>query len=220
MKKKLNYLLFVNFILILCFQLESSVFDYKEWWEKWYSEGNNSGLGSRNQLAQFKADTINIFLKKKEIQTVIEFGCGDGFNLGLIEYPYYLGIDVSRTSIKNCAEKFKNDKTKSFMLYEPKYFINQWFKCFDLVVCLDVLYHIIDEEDYLKVLSDIFSFSPHYVILYTTLYAKNQIYPEIKHRNVLDYLTKYPDYSYEIIPQKYTLQTEAVFIFLTKNTTD
>lgn len=205
-------------MLFVCSQAESKDFDYKNWWENWYLNGKISGEGSRGDLARFKADTINNFLRKNRVQTVVEFGCGDGINLSLINYPYYLGLDISRTIIQKCIQTFKNDHKKNFKLYEPDSFLNNW-ETVDLVVCLDVLYHVTDEKDYVKLLDDIFSYSAPHVILYTTLYDDGVPHdsPEIKHRNVMDYLKKYGQYTSTIVNQKYPDQSKAEFIFLSKN---
>src|SRR5437899_4317923 len=55
----------------------------------------NSGLGSYDKLAEFKAEVLNGFVKENTIKSVIEYGCGDGNQLKFAEYPSYLGFDVS-----------------------------------------------------------------------------------------------------------------------------
>ena len=48
------------------------------YWKRRYDNGGNSGAGSYNRLAKFKAEIINGFVKSHMIKTVIEWGCGDG----------------------------------------------------------------------------------------------------------------------------------------------
>src|SRR5262245_41742960 len=81
-------------------------------WEKRYAHGRNSGVGSYGFLAEFKAEVLNRFVAAHQVQTVIEFGCGDGNQLTLAEYPTYLGFDVSRTAISQCQTLFKADGNK------------------------------------------------------------------------------------------------------------
>src|SRR5690625_7083258 len=69
----------------------------QEYWEQRYASGVHSGAGSYKKFAQFKADTLNRFVSEHGIRTVTEFGCGDGNQLLLAQYPQYLGIDVSPT---------------------------------------------------------------------------------------------------------------------------
>jgi 2-polyprenyl-3-methyl-5-hydroxy-6-metoxy-1,4-benzoquinol methylase len=193
------------FLTLLMISLNSASFDYIGWWENWYNRGGTSGPGSRGIVAQYKADVINQFLSIHSINSVLEFGCGDGYNLGLIHYKEYVGLDVTKASIKMCTQIFKNDSSKSFMLYDPKYFTNKGgFKNFDLIVCLDVLFHVVNEDEFIKTLDDIFSFKTPYIIIYSTLTEKwNDTNPEIYNRNVLEYLKKYTDYTYEVVENKY-----------------
>ena len=52
-----------------------------EWWERRYSSGGTSGEGSYGRLAEFKAEIVNKFVKENGIDSVVEFGCGDGKQL-------------------------------------------------------------------------------------------------------------------------------------------
>src|ERR1700719_5232063 len=89
---------------------QKEAFNSAGYWEGRYNQGGNSGEGSYGQLADFKARVLNDFIKEKDIQSAIEFGCGDGNQLAKIAYPKYIGLDVSATIIKKCIEKFKPDK--------------------------------------------------------------------------------------------------------------
>ena len=44
-----------------------NLFSSKDYWEKRYAEGGNSGYGSYNNLAKFKAEVINNFIIKNKI---------------------------------------------------------------------------------------------------------------------------------------------------------
>jgi hypothetical protein len=202
-------------------KLSRNNFDYKKYWQLRYSKGGDSGSGSYGILAEFKAKIINNFIDKHNIVSIIEFGCGDGNQLKFMNYKKYLGFDIAKNSIIRCHSLFKNDTSKSFILYDPKYFINNAFFKADLVVCLDVLYHIIPEWDFLKTLQDIFSCSSKYVILYTSIDAyKTETYKpptHIFHRDILNYLSKYKEFKIEeIVKQKYKKLSSADFIILTK----
>jgi hypothetical protein len=37
------------------------------------------------------------------VRSAIEFGCGDGHQLTLVDYPRYTGVDVSETIVRHCA---------------------------------------------------------------------------------------------------------------------
>jgi 2-polyprenyl-3-methyl-5-hydroxy-6-metoxy-1,4-benzoquinol methylase len=195
-------------------------FDYIEYWDKNYKAGGTSGSGSYGILADFKAEVVNNLITKNQIQTVIEFGCGDGNQLSLMQYAKYLGLDVASSSIRLCTEKFKDDETKSFMLYTPSAFTNRGFMQADMVICLDVLYHITDDADFMATLSDLFKASTNLVVLYTKLTTGNelQVIPTIKDRDIFGCLSKYSDFYVEaIIPQQYKNMSSADFIILRKS---
>src|SRR5262245_24610174 len=86
------------------------------YWENLYAAGGNSGVGAYALFAELKADVLNGFVATHRVQTVIEFGCGDGNQLSLAKYPAYVGFDVSSTAISQCQERFKADTHKSFRL--------------------------------------------------------------------------------------------------------
>lgn len=140
-----------------------------DYWESRYRSGGNSGSGSYNRLAQFKADFINEFLISNPVQSAIEFGCGDGNQLSLIRYPRYVGLDVSKTSIRLCSERFRGDTSKSFFLYDPFAFSDSSgvFHS-DLSLSLDVIYHLVENEVYELYMEHLFGASTRYVIIYST----------------------------------------------------
>ena len=142
-------------------------FNSIDFWEKRYSKEGNSGKGSYGKLADFKARIINKFVQENQVKSIIEFGCGDGNQLGLANYPQYLGVDVSSTTIKLCIKKFNKDKTKSFMHYHPNFFENMGnFFNADLTLSLDVIYHLIEDTLYEKYIHDLFNCSKKFVIIY------------------------------------------------------
>jgi len=164
----------------------SENFVSSEFWETRYAIGQNSGAGSYNKLALFKAKILNDYIKKHTIQSVIEFGCGDGNQLALAEYPQYQGFDVSPTSIYICREKFSCDKSKTFDLVE-----NYNGQQADLVLSLDVIYHLVEDDVFQKYMKTLFSTSLKYVIVYSSNSNKIEGFmdcPHIKHRKFTEWI--------------------------------
>ena len=148
-----------------------------DYWEGHYKAGGNSGGGSYNRLAEFKAKVINEFIVETNIKSAMEFGCGDGNNLSLIKYPKYIGLDISPTAIKICINKFKNDLSKSFYVYNSLAFRDsQKLFVSELCVSLDVIFHLVEDELFKKYMNDLFAASEKYVIIYSRDYAENQVY--------------------------------------------
>lgn len=144
-------------------------FSSKEYWQNRYETGGNSGSGSYNHLAIYKAEYLNAFAEDNKINSVIEFGCGDGNQIKSFTFSNYIGLDVAPKSIELCTAEFKDDKTKSFFLYDNRYFQdnNGVFK-FDLAISLDVLYHLIEQDVYESYLIHLFQSAKKFVLIYSS----------------------------------------------------
>lgn len=184
-------------------------FDSREYWEKRYKAGGDSGSGSYNELALFKSEIINELILKHGLSSVVEFGVGDGNQLSLMKYEQYLGLDTSKFVIKSCIAKFGKDSSKNFMLYDPECFANHGsFLQSDLVLSLDVIYHLIEEDVYRKHLEDIFSVGKKMVVIYSTNETLPQFGGHEKHRNFTEDIRKYVAgwRLFEIIENKYSIE--------------
>lgn len=149
--------------------------DFKsmQYWESRYMSGNNSGAGSYGRLAQFKADVINRFVADQKIQTIIEFGSGDGNQLTLAQYPQYTGFDVSAKAIEISEKLFENDDTKRFYLYQASTFDIQYKNLTaDATLSLDVIYHLIEDIVFEDYMTKLFATSNKWVIIYASNYEK------------------------------------------------
>jgi SAM-dependent methyltransferase len=153
----------------------------RHYWRKRYAEGGHSGAGSSGRLARFKAETLNRFVARNEVRSVIEFGCGDGNQLRLARYPRYLGVDVSPDAVARCRAIFADDTSKRFVLtrdYDGE--------SADLALSLDVIYHLVEDAVYEKYMHTLFSAARRHVILYTSDTDDNRGYAgtHIRHRHV------------------------------------
>ncbi|MDZ7691914.1 MAG: hypothetical protein U5K69_12435 [Balneolaceae bacterium] len=157
----------------------------KEYWEKRYDWGGTSGNGSYNDLAEFKAAIINRFIEKEDVETVIEYGCGDGNQLKLADYPSYIGFDVSKKAISRCRNIFVHDKTMTFKLMEE-----YDGETAQLTLSLDVIYHLIEDEVYYAYMRRLFDSSTQFVIIYSsnTNGQKNMQMKHIRHRKFSDWI--------------------------------
>jgi SAM-dependent methyltransferase len=157
----------------------------RDYWEQRYAEGKDSGPGSHGQLAAFKAEVLNGFVRSRDIRSVIEFGCGDGNQLALADYPAYTGLDVSKTAIAQCTERFGHDRTKHFLLYDPRSFADTRPSLrAELALSLDVIYHLVENETYEQYLVHLFSAAERFVIIYSSDTDENPSLqaPHVKHR--------------------------------------
>ncbi len=177
-------------------------FDNSEsYWEHRYKVGGNSGVGSYGRLAQFKAQIINEFVSKNDVDTVIEFGCGDGNQLSLANYPSYIGVDVSQKAINVCKEKFSNDEAKQFFTTTEYGNLTA-----ELTLSLDVLYHLVEDDIYHNYMLSLFKSAERFVIVYASNYSEDIFNAEhVKHRKFTDWVKgNAPSFSLLAhIPNKY-----------------
>ena len=152
-------------------------------WERRYARGGTSGPGSYGILAQGKADFLNLFVDWNNVQSIVEFGCGDGNQLSLANYPRYVGLDVSRAAICLCRQRFMGDNTKSFFLYDGACFVdNGGLFNAELVISLDVVYHLIENTVFDTYMTHLFSAGRRYVIIYATNGLIRDGAPHVLHR--------------------------------------
>jgi hypothetical protein len=139
-----------------------------QYWEERYRKGGDSGAGSYGSAAAYKAAVINRFVTEHAIQSVIEFGCGDGNQLRYFSFPSYLGFDVSETAIARCRETYATDASKRFALM-PAYAHQKA----DLTLSLDVIYHLVEDPVYHGYMQTLFAASKRFVIIYSSHTADN-----------------------------------------------
>lgn len=167
-----------------------------QYWEDRYAAGGTSGSGSAGVLAQFKAKIINDFVQDRRIQTLIEFGCGDGNQLALSHYENYLGLDISISAIRQCIGKFSADKTKKFCLYDPECFLDNGD---DFVanasLSLDVIYHLIEDDVFKSYMEHLFRSAEFYVIIYSSNFERAVSARHVMHRKFTPYIAEhFPDW--------------------------
>jgi SAM-dependent methyltransferase len=157
------------------------------YWESRYQTGGTSGPGSYGAVAQFKAETLNAFVREHGVHSVLEFGCGDGAQLSLAEYEAYVGLDVARSAIELCVSRFGDDKTKSFLFYDPAFFHNRGALRADLVLSLDVLLHLVEDEVLQKYLNDLSHAADRYIVIFAEDEQQAPRPPHIRNRNVAEW---------------------------------
>jgi hypothetical protein len=159
-----------------------------EYWENRYKNGGNSGTGSYNQLAQFKATILNKFVEENNINSVVELGCGDANQLKMFKFQNYTGYDISQTILKMCSETFAQDDSKQFQHisdFSPKET--------DLIMSLDVIYHLVENNVFESHMQTLFGAKNKRVVIYSSNY--NDDFDEakpihVRHRKFTDWIEK------------------------------
>jgi hypothetical protein len=150
-----------------------------DYWDQRYKSGGNSGSGSFNRLAEFKSSFLNRFVEQNQIETVIEYGCGDGAQLKLARYPSYTGVDVSAKAVEICRLLFADDASKRFLQVDA---VDPGCLA-DLALSLDVIYHLVEDPVYDAYMRKLFESARRFVIVYSS--NRDQDWPEkhVRHRH-------------------------------------
>lgn len=173
-----------------------------DYWKMRYARGGSSGDGSYKLLAEFKADVLNTLVEDYKVNSVKEFGCGDGNQLSLLNFPAYQGVDISPQAIALCKEKFSQDSTKEFFLLEE---YQQQLS--DMNMSLDVIYHLVEDEIFENHMKLLFESASTLVVIYSSDTAQQQKVQgkHIRHRKFTDWIAKHAN-NWElkrVIPNKY-----------------
>jgi len=121
---------------------------------------------SRNPAQQFlikrQFRAIIQLLKTKKINKVADIGCGEGFVLNQLALNHigteYIGLDNSREALKAAKKIHSNFKYMKGNIYKLPFKAGK----FDLVICGEVLEHLVDPEAALRELNRI---SRKYVLI-------------------------------------------------------
>lgn len=137
-------------------------FSSATYWETRYRAGGTSGAGSTGHLAAWKAAVLNGFFAANRVASVIDVGCGDASQLALLRPPdAYIGVDVSPTALARCAAAHPGRRFMSpdALRREPPA---------EMTICLDVLYHLIEESVFDSTLRMVFDRAARFVAIYAS----------------------------------------------------
>jgi hypothetical protein len=167
------------------------------YWQRHYARGGDSGGGSYGRLAQHKASVLNDLVREHNVSSVVEWGCGDGNQLALANYPRYLGLDVSERSIQLCSDRFRDDHTKSFVAINPStIFDRAGFFVADLALSLDVVYHLVEHDVFERHLELLFASSRRLVAIYGVDADRPRHAPHVLFRRFTDHIAStQPDWT-------------------------
>lgn len=160
------------------------------YWDRRYREGRTSGAGSEGDEGAYKADYISDLIHNHDIESVVDWGCGDGQVLERmrLEGAEYLGVDVSLTIVNRMREKFPEYE---FITPVPGMNDLKW----ELGLSMDVLFHLPDDADYFEYLDQLFGHSTRFVVIYSTNYAGGRTARHVFRREFTpDIAERFPDW--------------------------
>lgn len=135
------------------------------YWEEHYKKGGTSGAGSIGEYRRWKWEIIDKYAKS--VDDVIDVGCGDLSFWEGRDFPnHYTGIDISQTIVERNRKSRPN---LTLLCSSAEDYVN--IGTATIVFCLDVLFHIMDDSIYEKILSNLTRYSSHWIFIFT--WSKN-----------------------------------------------
>ncbi|MBA3044795.1 MAG: class I SAM-dependent methyltransferase [Euryarchaeota archaeon] len=149
----------------------------KDYWEERYKQGKGSGEGSIGSYKKWKWEIIKHHVK--DLDDILDVGCGDLSFWEGQDCQKYTGIDFSSIIIENNQKLHPDWK---FIVASASDQLNVSAR---IVLCLDVLFHIMDENTYIKILNNLGLWSNEWLLIFT--WEKN---PFDKRKGIRKILTK------------------------------
>lgn len=179
------------------------------YWEARYRTGGHSGAGSYGHLAEFKAEVINTIVREMRIARAIEFGCGDGNQLAMLDIDSYIGIDVSPTVVELCRARFEGEAGRRFL-----HTSQDQGETAELSMSLDVIYHLVEDEVYERYMHRLFDAAEQLVLIYASNPAHDTATrnPHVRHRAVSGWIAaNRQDFEFlGMIPNRYPYSEDPV----------
>ncbi|WP_137111280.1 class I SAM-dependent methyltransferase [Rhodobacter sp. SY28-1] len=164
---------------------EVSEFHSDAYWRDRYEAGGNSGAGSYGRLAEYKAGFINDLVKTHEVQSVIEFGSGDGNQCSLLTIENYTGVDISPAVVTACRKRFAGRENWQF-LTDAEYQVNPAQA--DMSMSLDVIYHLVEDAIFERYMETLFSASRRFVLVYSSDTDTPSRATHVRHRSYSNWI--------------------------------
>lgn len=132
------------------------------YWDERYKSGGTSGCGSIGELRRWKWKIINQYCPY--LTSIIDIGCGDmSFWEGTAIPRNYTGLDISQEIITRNRKKYPLATFNTISSTELLPITS------DIVFCFDMLFHIMDKDDYDKTLKNCCAYAKNYIFIYTWL---------------------------------------------------
>lgn len=132
-------------------------------WNKHYENGGKSAEDNNYlEPTRWKHDILNRYYTPGK-DTIIDVGCGDlqFWNGYLRPEDRYMGIDISQEIINRHR---KNHPNQHFITSSSD---QGWDISADVVICIDMLYHILDDDVYIKTLQNIKRYAKRNILIFT-----------------------------------------------------
>ena len=132
----------------------------RRYWNRRYKRNLGSGSGSRGALAQYKVEFINDIFERLEVGSCLDFGAGDGFVASGLQARQLEVTDISKVARKQLSTEYGLRVVHPFCLNLKRY---------DMVISLDVLFHITSQKEFLRYMRKMTAMADRYILIYSAV---------------------------------------------------
>lgn len=157
------------------------------YWEARYRGGGDSGAGSRGRLAAYKAAVLNALIQDNSVGSAVEFGCGDGGQLSLLEVRDYEGVDVSEAALARCRARFAGQAGRRFRHASAL----EGLAAAELGLSLDVIYHLVEDAVFAAHMAALFAHAWRFVAIYASDVDSGWGSAHVRHRRFTPYVARH-----------------------------
>ena len=150
-------------------------FNRAAYWERRYQSGGTSGPGSQGQEARYKAQLVTDAVRDYGIQSILDLGSGDGVVAAMLPAALdYVGFDPAPTAVSRAQLAAPDRRFTASIPPQP----------FDATLSMDVLFHLVADDDYKKYLDLVFCRPLRFAMVYGTCEDRRGA-PHVRHRDWL-----------------------------------
>jgi hypothetical protein len=131
-----------------------------DYWDNHYANGGKSSDSNINEAREWKMNILYDYGLKHDT-SIIDIGCGDMDFWNDISFTNYTGIDISPTIIEQNRARFPNYTFYCSDSSEPLNISSNYVTCFDM------LFHIMDTEKYIKIITNLSYYANNKLFIYT-----------------------------------------------------
>jgi len=162
-------------------------FSSAAYWEQRYRLGGHSGAGSRGRLARYKARFLNTLIRDNDVASAIEFGCGDGDQLAMLDVADYVGIDVAPEAVRRCGVRFAGVPGRQFRHAHDLAGLD----AAELGLSLDVVYHLVEDAVFIRYMDELFAHAWRFVVVYASDIDAAWPGRHVRHRRFTAHVARY-----------------------------
>ena len=146
-------------------------------WNERYKSGGNSGTGSYGRAADWKAEYVNNVLLEYNVRSILDFGCGDGNQLSLLNLNgiQYTGLDVSTHILEQNTRKFPQHTFKTF---DPALKDRA-----DLCLSMEVIFHLMTDEEYNSYMFKLQEAADKLILIFSSYDENGPKFPHVRHHD-------------------------------------